>query len=617
MRRDIERDTQTEIGEDVRRILNEENRGQNHVPPEYTSAQGTDSYGNEFGSQGYTPVQGRGAGSYGNGYGPQDYASAPGAAPGQAGQNFLAPDPPEEEDPLRRPLSRAEARELKARRREAEKAAKEREKRMNAEQKAALRASRRAERKEKAPYVFISWFFVLIFLSLIGYLVYFNLYRRDAVMDSPYNRRSDLQVRYTVRGSIVSSEGEILAETEVDEEGNEHRVYPYGSVFAHAVGYSTNGRSGIESAANYELLTSHINIIDRMVNELQEKKSRGDTVVTTLSSRLQQVAWNAIGDRQGAVVAIDPQTGAIRAMVSRPDYDPNTIARDWNEIINGEGNSQLVNRATQGLYAPGSTFKIVTALAYYQKHGTMEGFDYTCTGELTVGSHTVHCFDGTAHGEEDLAQAFARSCNCAFSTIGLEVGADKLQATAGQLLFGRELPCELSYKRSRFPLTAGDGSAAMMQTAFGQGNTVVTPYHMALIASAAANGGELMTPQLIWKVESADGRDVYENDPKTWGRIMSEDEASMLTYLMEQVITDGTGYGLAGLDYTVAGKTGSAEFTLQDGSTGTHSWFVGFSNVSDPDLAVAVLIENGGSGSAAAVPVAKAVFDAYQEIHRS
>ena len=616
MRKDFERDTQTEIGEDVRRILDEERRAQAYGSSGYTSGPRMNSErdpytASPYGSSGYTSDPGMNP--EGDPYTASPYGAAPGMGQGQP-EN---PGQSENEDPLRRPLSRAEARELKARRRAAEKEAKDREKRMNAAQKAALKESRRAERREKAPYVFISWFFVLIFLSLIGYLVYFNLYRRDAVMDSPYNRRSDIQVRYTVRGSIVSSEGEVLAETEVDEEGNEHRIYPYGSVFAHAVGYSTNGRTGLESAANYELLTSHINIIDRMINELQEKKSRGDTVVTTLSARLQQVAWDAIGDRQGAVVAIDPKTGAVRAIVSRPDFDPNTIARDWNDIISGEGNSQLVNRATQGLYAPGSTFKIVTALAYYQEHGSMEGFDYTCTGELTVGSHTVHCVEGTAHGEEDLVKAFARSCNCAFSTIGLDLGAEKLSETAKQLLFGRELPCELSYNRSRFPLTEGDGSAAVMQTAFGQGNTVVTPYHMALIASAIANGGEVMAPQLVWKVESADGNDVYENDPKSWGRIMSEDEASMLTYLMEHVITEGTGTGLAGLDYSVAGKTGSAEFTLRDGSVGTHSWFVGFSNVEEPDLAVAVLIENGGSGSAAALPVAKAVFDAYQEIHNS
>lgn len=575
MRRDIEQDTQTEIGEDVRRIMNESARGQGDLPP------------------GSSDVR----------------------RPGSAWMQGDYP-PRENEDPLRRPLSRAEARELKARRRAAEEAAKERERRFNAEQKAALRAARREERREKAPYVFISWFFVMIFLSLIVYLVYFNIYRRDAVMDSPYNRRSDIQVRYTVRGSIVSSEGDVLAETRVDEEGNENRVYPYGSIFAHAVGYSTNGRTGLESSANYELLTSHINIVDRMINELQGRKSQGDTVVTTLSSRLQEVAWEALGDRQGAVVAIDPKTGALRALVSRPDYDPNTIAQDWNDIINGEGNSQLVNRATQGLYAPGSTFKIVTALAYYQQHGTLEGFQYNCTGELTVGSHTVHCVENTAHGEEDLAKAFARSCNCAFSAIGLEVGADALSDTAGQLLFGKELPSDLPYKRSKFPLTEGDGSAAMMQTAFGQGNTVVTPFHMALIASAIANGGELMKPQLVWKTESADGKVVYENDPEVWGRIMSTDEASALTYLMEQVITEGTGSGLADLGYTVAGKTGSAEFTLQDGSRGTHAWFVGFSNVGNPDLAVAVLVENGGSGSSAAVPIAREIFEAYQEIHR-
>ena len=482
-------------------------------------------------------------------------------------------------------------------------------KQSKADKKAEKRLRKEASRRA-APYVFISYAFVFIFISLIIYLVYFNIYRRDEIQNSSYNRRQDTQARYVVRGSILSSEGEVLARTSVYD-GSDVREYPCGSAFAHAVGYASNGKSGIESIANYDLLTSHCNVIDRVMNEFSGTRNPGDNVVTTLSAHLQQTCYNVLGDYQGAILVMDPQTGAILAMVSKPDFDPNTISRDWESIVSGEGNSQLVNRATQGLYPPGSTFKIVTALSYFQQYGTVDGFDFNCEGQLTVGDHTVHCFDGIVHGPEDFIQAFANSCNCAFSSIGLDLGADRLNATSDILLFGKKLPCELNYSKSRFTLTEEDGPAAMMQTAFGQGNTVVTPYHMGLITSAIANGGILMQPQLISRIDSAEGRIVRENKSAEYRRLMTDTEASMMQRLMEQVVISGTATELSGLEYSVAGKTGSAEYYTGDGQIGTHSWFVGYSNVEDPDIVVVVLAENGGAGSQTAVPMAHQIFDAY------
>ena len=481
---------------------------------------------------------------------------------------------------------------------------------MKREQEKAEKSYRKEEQRRSVPYAFISYAFVMIFLSLIIYLVYFNIYRRDEVQNSSYNRRQDTQAQYVVRGSIMSADGATLAST-IPYDGTEVREYPYGNVFAHVVGFASNGKSGLEALVNYDLLTSHCNVIDRVINEFRGQKNPGDNVVTTLSSGLQQTCYNVLGDYQGAILVLDPHTGAVLSMVSKPDFDPNTIPEEWNDIIADETGSQLVNRTTQGLYPPGSTFKIVTALSFFQEHNTFSGFHFNCEGELTVGDHTVHCFNGLVHGDENFEQAFANSCNCAFSSLGLDIGAGRLGATADSLLFGKKLPCDLNYSRSRFSLKEEDGPAAMMQTAFGQGDTLVTPYHMALIVSAIANDGILMQPQFISKIVSADGNTVRENKSVEFRRILTEDEASVMQSLMEQVVTSGTASELSGLEYTVAGKTGSAEYYTADGQIGTHSWFVGYSNVDDPDIVVVVLAENGGAGSQTAVPMAHQIFDAY------
>ena len=464
--------------------------------------------------------------------------------------------------------------------------------------------------RKGAAYTFVSYVFIMMFVSLIGYLVFFN-FHSDKVQNSPYNRRQDSQSAYVRRGDILDSRNNVIATTKTDENGKEIRVYEHSNMFAHVIGYSTNGKSGVESIMNYDLLTSHDNFLDRIVNEFRGEKNTGDTVVTTLDLNLQQAAYNALGDYQGAVIVIDPQLGSILAMVSKPDFDPNTIAADWEAIISDPSGSQLVNRATQGLYPPGSTYKIVTALSYMQQYGTTDGFTFNCEGEYVIDDYIVHCYDGTAHGEENFGNAFANSCNCSFAAIGLGLGTAQLTKTSEELLFGKELPCDLHYNKSRFNLTDQSDNATIAQTAFGQAETLVTPYHLALITSAIANRGMLMQPQLVGRVTSSDGTYVENRTSKEYGAIMSEQEADALKALMVQVVNEGTAAELSNLSYSVAGKTGSAEYTMADGQIGTHSWFTGFSNVDDPDIVVVVLAENGGSGSATAVPIAHAVFDAY------
>ncbi len=458
---------------------------------------------------------------------------------------------------------------------------------------------------------FISIAFILIFFMLMANLVYFNIREKDTVLNSPYNKRQNSLAERVIRGSIKSIDGAYLARTEVDDEGNETRVYPYANIFAHTVGYMTHGKSGLESIANYQLLTAHNNIIDQIINEFLDKKNPGDNVVSTLNANLQEACYYALGDYRGAIVVLNPKTGAILAMVSKPDFDPNTLAYVWDDMVSDPSASQLLNRATQGLYPPGSTFKIVTALSYLRKFGTFNDFSYDCKGEVELGESVVHCYKGNVHGEENFSEAFAHSCNTAFAEIGLMLGNDRLSDTAKDLLFGKRMPGEINISRTKWQLASSSDETELVQTSFGQGKTLTTPYHMALICSAIANKGVIMTPRLIDHVETKQGTVVSTVSPSRYKRIMTEDEANALTLLMKEVVENGTASELSEWGFKAAGKTGSAEYYKSDGSIGTHSWFVGFNNPDDPDLVIAVLAENGGAGSSTAVPIAAEILRSY------
>lgn len=478
-----------------------------------------------------------------------------------------------------------------------------------------MKSKNKKRKKLKRPvnreYTIVSYFFVLIFLSLAGYMVYFNAVEREDVISSPYNTRQNQFQERILRGSLISADGQVLARTDTDGAGNETRVYPFANMYAHVVGYDAKGKSGLESLANFSLMTSHNNYVDQVKNEIMENKNPGDNVVLTLNHTLQQVAYNALGSYQGAVVVMNPQTGAVLASVSKPDFNPNTVDSDWEILVNDSANSSLLNRATQGAYPPGSIFKVVDALAYLREHGTIDGFQYTCNGKITVDGHTIPCFGGEVHGTEDFTTAFAESCNTAFTQMGLDLGKTALTSAAESLLFNAKLPVALDYNKSKFDLGENPGNPLLMQTSIGQGNTLVSPMHMALITSAIANKGKLMEPYYIDHVETASGRTVETTKPKVYKELMTESEAQVLKNLMAEVVTRGTGTQLSGETYSAAGKTGSAEYYGSDGSIKTHSWFIGFSNVENPDLAVAVIAEGAGTGSKVAVPVAHEIFNAY------
>lgn len=457
----------------------------------------------------------------------------------------------------------------------------------------------------------ITYLMVALFLGLAVYMGYFLQVRSEDVINNSYNARLDRFSDRIVRGKIMAGDGTVLAETQVDADGNETRVYYYGSVFDHAVGYSAKGKTGIEALANFYLLTSHVNLLEQVGNELSGRKNPGDNVYTTLDAELQQAAYAALGDRKGVVIAMEPDTGKVLAMVSKPGYDPNTLLQDWDWLTDGgNGEGQLLNRATQGLYPPGSTFKIVTALEYMREHpGGYRDYQFDCSGVYVNGDYRIKCYHGTAHGHQDFTRSFANSCNGAFSSLGLGLNLGAFRDTAKSLLFNSPLPITgLPYKQSSFEMGPGADTWEILQTSIGQGTTQVTPMHNAMITAAIANGGTLMKPYFLNSVETAGGEEIKKFMPASYGSLMTAGEAEGLTELMRTVVTEGTGSAVRTDAYTVAAKTGSAEF-----ETGkeTHAWFTGFAPVENPKLVVTVLVEEGGSGGKAAAPIARQLFDIY------
>ena len=411
----------------------------------------------------------------------------------------------------------------------------------------------------------VTYTFVFLFLMLAGYLIYLNVFKAKELNSNMYNTKQDANIDKYIRGPILSADGSVLAETRVGDDGSETRVYPYANTFAHVIGYATNGKAGLEASCNYDLLDSHASVLTQL-KESDNEKQMGDSVIVTLNASLQNAAYQALGGYNGAVVALEPKTGKILAMVSKPDYDPNSIAEIWESVVTDSSSSVLLNRATQGLYPPGSTFKILTTLAFMrQQPNAYKTFDFTCDSRLTVGDMTI---------------------------------------TA------------LQHSTSQFVLDGDSSDGEEMTTAIGQGNTLVTPLHMALITATVANGGIMMKPYLVDHVEASDGSMVTKNSPSKYKRLMTTEEARIITDFMKETVASGTATALNGYGFTAAGKTGSAEYGA-NGTEGTHSWFVGFSNVDDPDLVVAVIAEDGGTGSQTAVPIAVSVFQAYYSIKQS
>lgn len=471
-------------------------------------------------------------------------------------------------------------------------------------------------RKKKKPHknreiLLVSYFFVFLFLGMMTYICAYAYQNKEVMINNSYNAGQQILVAQNRRGSIMARDGEVLAETVVEADGSEKRKYPYDSLFSHVVGYSTRGKTGVESRMNYYLIQSNVPITEKMDNGMRERKNPGDNVYTTLSVKLQEAADRALGIYEGAIIATDPKTGEVLAMVSKPDFNPNEIADIWEELLEDDESGVLLNRAAQGLYPPGSTFKIVTALEYIRENpADYTDYSFTCSGSVKINGSRIQCYHGISHGKVDFGKSFAKSCNSSFANMGTKVDLDSFDTTLNTLLFGKPLPYELESAVSRAQIKPDMTTEEQMQTAIGQGETLVSPLHMNMITCAIANDGVLQHPYVAGRVENANGAVIKRFSSPGSTKMMSPEEAKILQGLMREVVETGTGTKLLDKSYTAAGKTGSAEYNSERDS---HAWFTGFAPVEDPEICVTVIIEGAGSGSDYAVPMARRVFDAYFE----
>lgn len=453
-------------------------------------------------------------------------------------------------------------------------------------------------------------FFLVLFTVMIGYLGYFTATSEQEMINNSYNSRQEILLSRNYRGTIYSRDGEVLAETVLDSEQNETRRYPFGNLFAHVVGYSTQGRMGVEALANYYLINTNTSLSNKAANDIAGVKNPGDNVYTTLDVQIQKVADSELSIYRGAIVVTEVSTGKVLAMVSHPNFDPNEIQDIWDSLVENDSSSVLLNRTTQGLYPPGSTFKIVTALEYIRENPTSyDQYSFNCPGYFRNGDSRINCYHGSSHGQVSFTRSFAKSCNASFANIGMGLDREAFADTLEELLFGEKLPLTMAHVRSSIDVSGETSLDSMMQTSIGQGTTQITPMHLNMITCAIANDGILMKPYFIDHVENDTGNIVKSFKPSAYGRLMSEEEAEALTRLMTEVVENGTATKLSGLTYTAAGKTGSAEYNNIKGDS--HAWFTGFAPADNPEVCVTIIVEGAGSGGDYAVPIAKRIFDAY------
>ena len=450
----------------------------------------------------------------------------------------------------------------------------------------------------KATYIFTGLFLLLaVFFSY-----YLGLKSKDQ-MNNSYNKLTDKLSESTSRGIIYSKDREVLAETSVNDSGEEYRNYPYNDLFCHVVGSLSYGKYGIESLYNYQLLSSDTNWLSKVFDDLQGDKYKGNNVISTLDVKLQKAAYDAMREYSGAVVIMEADTGKVLTMMSNPAYNPNEASKNWDKISTDES-SPILNRVTQGLYTPGSIFKLFT-LNEFLNEGNVEGYSYKCNSSINVDGNTISCASKVAHGNVNLIDSFAFSCNCSFINIGNKLSISGLNELCENMLFNSDLPLAFPYKQSKFKLLENDTDFMKAQTYFGQGETLVTPMHMVMVCSAIANNGILMEPMFVEKVENTNGNIIEEYETKEYKRLFSEEDTTTLKTYMRSVVEKGTAIRLNQFkNITVYGKTGTAQ--INNGKN-ANSWFIGFAEKDGKSYAIAVVCEKVSNNISPAIVVARDV----------
>ncbi|MFC8502129.1 peptidoglycan D,D-transpeptidase FtsI family protein [Pedococcus sp. NPDC057267] len=479
-----------------------------------------------------------------------------------------------------------------------------------------------------APIRRLSTVVALLFSTLLVSTTLIQFVQAKSLDERPGNRRTLLATYARERGQILVGGAPIAKSVPSKDELKWLRTYPKKDLYAHVTGYYSftyGAGGGIEGAEDSLLSGASDKLFYRRVSDiLTGKEQTGASLELTLNPKAQAAADQALGNQRGAVVALNPKTGEILALVSHPSYDPSvlsshdtaTVVAAWKKLL-ADGNAPLVDRAIAGnLYPPGSTFKIVTTAAALESGKFTEESQVPGPATLDLPQTTVNLpnDDRRPCGPNDktsLTHALEISCNTAYGWLGMQVGADAFRAQAAKFGIGDRLSIPMTVTPSSVPDQLNQPQLA--QSAIGQYDVRVTPLQMAMVAAAIANKGIVMKPYLVSKVTSSDLETIDEAQPEQMSQAVSANTAAALTRMMQAVVKSGTGTAAQINGVDVAGKTGTAQH-----ATGQppHAWFISFAPAQDPAVAVAVVVEDGGNagseafGGRVAAPIAKAVMEA-------
>lgn len=468
---------------------------------------------------------------------------------------------------------------------------------------------------------------LLAFTALFLQLNYIQIWAAEDIASNPNNIRA-LIAEYSVkRGDIETHDGTLVATVRATKGRYKYeRVYPEGDLYAHIVGYKSlvYGETRLEAAFDEQLQgKTAVQSMQDLEDTLSGGEEQGDDLRLTIHHKLQETARELLAGRDGAIVALNPQTGEVRAMWSNPSYDPNPLAshdtkevRRYRQTLDPNSRtSPLISRATSRSFAPGSTFKVVTTAAALEsgRYRPDSTFPDPTALDLPQTDNTLTNFTRTActgAGRIDLFTALEISCDTTYGILGMEI-YDELRETAEAVGFNEPIPFDVGTEASTFPDVGDDNIPFRAFAGIGQGDVSATPLQMALVAATVANGGEVPRPRLVRQVIDPSGGIVEPFTPETLGRAMSPETAARVNEMMQAVVVSGTGTSAQIDGVAVAGKTGTAQ-TVPGESP--HAWFIAFAPAEDPQLAVAVIVESSSAGSEAtggaiAAPLAKQILE--------
>ncbi|MBU1670261.1 MAG: hypothetical protein KKF41_08785 [Actinobacteria bacterium] len=458
--------------------------------------------------------------------------------------------------------------------------------------------------------------FTICLLAVVVNLTWIQIFGAEGINGNAYNKRRLVQEYAVQRGDILSADGQVLARSvDTGTEYRWQREYPLGKLFADVTGYDSwkYGRTGLEETFNKELLGLGPQLTVRgLGNRLLGANRKGNSLRLSVDTGLQRTAVEALGARKGGVVAMNPRTGEVLAMVTYPTYDPNVAVplpgRDtgaaWAALV-ADPNKPLFDRSTLGLYPPGSSFKVVTAAAALDLGVVNPQSTFDCGGKLVVDGYPIYDYGRRSHGELTFAEALVVSCNITFAQVGAKVGASALVEYAELFGFNREVPFDLPLGVSKVQPAKTMTPVDLAVASFGQGGDLATPLEMALVASTVANDGVMMAPYLVTEILDYNGKTIESAEDEQYQEVIDRATAETLTAMMVDVVDEGTGTAAQIDGVQVAGKTGTAEIEGAE----PHAWFICFAPAEDPVIAVAVLVENAGEGGRVAAPIAREVLE--------